>query len=195
MTGEFRERALRPVETGSGAVVHLGADRRLATEHWLLSTLADQQRDGARLQWQEHHVALLPLGTLFSAVRIPELVVQAVARTDHQGMTAEFLASVLDDGPVICDPTQRWFYALVPASMPARWTEAAAVWQEDLNVACLGRASFLGVPRLDCIGLDITTNSSYWTSPMQSAGELCDPMAVARMIAAAARRLSDEAEA
>ena len=67
------------VQPESGVLVHTSADRRLATEHWLLSTLPEPSRERARVEWQEHSVALLPLGTLFSAVRLPLDLVLAAA--------------------------------------------------------------------------------------------------------------------
>lgn len=187
--------AQRPVEPAPGVLVHSSADRRLATEHWLLSTLDANQRDRARREWQEPGVALLPLGTLFSAVRLPERLVHALARVYEPRMVGEFLAAALDDGPVICDPRGRRFYALVPASMPARWRKAADEWRAGFGVDCLGRDSYLGVPKVDAVALDPQTWASYWAVSMSSAGMLCDPLAVARLIAAAARRLDQEPEA
>lgn len=187
--------ARRPVELAPGVVVHPTADRRLAVEHWLLSTLPDQGRERARWEWQEQDVTLLPLGTLFSAVRMPERVVHAVARTDNPRMVDEFLAAALDDGPVICDPSGRRFYALVPANMPARWHETADAWRDELGVDCLGREAYMGVPRVDAVELNPQACASYWSVPMSSLAMLCEPLAVARLIAAAARKLATELEA
>lgn len=182
-------RALRPVESAPGALVHTGADRRLAVEQWLLSTLPRPSWDRARMEWQSHGVTLLPLGTLFAAVRIPERVVHVVSRIDDPAMNSHFLGAALDDGPVICDPKSGRYYALVPASM-AQWHKAARIWHTVLGVEILGRDTVLGVPPLDSVGLNQRTRASYWTRPMSSAGVLCDPHAVARLIAAAARQLS-----
>lgn len=174
-------RALRPVETEPGVLVHPRADRQLATEHWLLSAHPSPVR--ARQEWTDHRVALLPLGTLFSAVRIPQsLVLAVVGRAPHAEVDA-FLAEALDDGPVICDPRGHRYYALVPGSMPAKWSAAAEDWLE-LGVGCLGRGAYLGVPRLDVEELDPEAWMSYWSVPIPSAGELCAPLAVARLLAA-----------
>lgn len=192
MPNDHSQRALRPVEIEPGVLVHPSADRRLATEHWLLSTLSDAGRDRAREEWDKIRVTLLPLGTLFSAVRIPEHVVHAVAFTDDTCMVNEFLAAALDDGPVIHDPDGHRFYALVPASMPKRWHEAVDVWRDDLGVECLGRDTYLGVPNVHDTELDTDTDASYWAVSMSSAAMLCESLAVARLIAAAARRLTTD---
>ncbi|MFJ4301233.1 hypothetical protein [Streptomyces pseudovenezuelae] len=186
---------LRLVETSPEVLVHTTADRLMASRHWLLSTLDVTKRDRARMEWQEQSVTLLPLGTLFSAVRIPERVVHAAARTDNPQMVDLFLAAALDDGPVIHDLASRRYYVLVPASMPARWHEAAGLWRTGLGVDCLGSGTLLGVPPTDVVLLDVLTNRSYWSVPMFSAGVLCDPQAVARMIAAAALKIDRDAEA
>ncbi len=174
-------RALRPVETEPGVFVHTRADRQLATEHWLLSAHPAPTR--ARREWTDHKMALLPLGTLFSAVRIPQsLVLAVVGRAPHAEVDT-FLAEALNDGPVICDPRGHRYYALVPGSMPAKWSAAAEEWL-GLGVGCLGRGTYLGVPRLDVEELDPEAWMSYWSVPILSAGDLCAPLAVARLLAA-----------
>ncbi|MDT3724886.1 hypothetical protein ROS62_08280 [Streptomyces sp. DSM 41972] len=182
-TARPRSAALLPVEGGRDVRVHLGAHRRLASEHWLLSTLPEYDRARARQEWTDHRIALLPMGTLVSAVRLPARLVLAVAGC--RGVCGEvdrFLAEALEGGPVICDPNGRRFYALVPASMPATWRAAAEEWQ-SAEVECLGRNSYLGVPRLDVTEPDVRVGS-YWSVPMSSAASLCGPLAVARLIAA-----------
>lgn len=188
-------RHLNIVDASSAVSVTTAADRRLAVSHWLLSTLDAPRRDRARMEWDKHEVALLPLGGLFSAVRIPERVVHAVARTDRPQMVAAFLAVALDEGPVIHDAASRRYYALVPATMPERWHEAAEVWRTEFGVECLGRGTHLGVPEASREALDEATRACYWAVRMPSLGVLCAPQAVARMIAAAARRLAPESGA
>ncbi|NUV63242.1 hypothetical protein [Streptomyces sp. CAI-85] len=188
-TARPREALLRPVESLPGVLVHPAADRRLAAEQWLLSTLGDDARARARREWTDHRVAVLPLGTLVSAVRLPARLVLAVAggRTPSADVD-QFLAEVLDDGPVICDPRGLRYYALVPASMPATWRAAAEEWS-SAEIECLGRGCYLGVPRLDVVDQDPRVGS-YWSVPMESAARLCGPMAVARLIAAGWHELS-----
>lgn len=186
------QRALSPVESEPGVLVHTGSDRRLAIEDWLLS--AAPARDRARTEWQEAGMALLPMGTLFSAIRIPQTLVFAiVGRASHEEVDA-FLADALEGGPVICDPRQHRYYALVPGSMPAKWTAAAEDWM-DLGVECQGRGWYLGVPRVDAVDLNPVTWASYWSVPMPSAGELCPPLAVARLLAAGKQCLAEATDA
>lgn len=170
-------------------LVHTSADRRLAVEHWLLSTVPGVGRERARMEWQEHAVTMLPLGTLFSAVRLPGDLVLAAACSDWDPPTVDaFLDEMLDGGPVICDPHQRRFYALVPASMPIKWRQAAADWRR-VGVDCLGHGTILGVPRVDTTEFDAQVYASYWSVPMSSAAMLCAPLHLARLIAAGVQRL------
>lgn len=186
------DRAVRPVETEPGVLVHSSADRRLAIEHWLLSTHPTPRQ--ARTEWTKAGVALLPLGTLFSAVRIPGRLVLTLASTVAPAEADSFLADALDGGPVICDPRGPRYYALVPASMPLTWRRAADDWRM-LDVDILGRETYLGVPRVDAVELDPRTHSSYWSVPMPSAAMLCQPLTVAQLIAAGRRQLAEEPEA
>lgn len=185
--------ALRPVESVPGVLVHPTSDRRLATEHWLLSTYPAPEHDRIREEWRRHGVAVLPLGTLFSAVRLPaRLVLALVGGKAPSAEVDAFLGEVLD-GPVICDPRGR-YYVLVPASMPATWHQAADDWRA-LDVDCLGRGTYLGVPAVDTTEFDPRSNVSYWSVPMSSAAVLCAPLAVARLIAAGRHHLTEEPDA
>lgn len=182
------QRALHPVELAPGMLVHSSADRKLAVEQWLLAT--HPARDKARREWKEAGVALLPLGTLLSAVRLPGHLVAAITGSEEQDDLDAFLDEALDGGPVICDPAGRRYYALVPGTMPERWRNAAEEWRE-LGVDCLGRDTYLGVPRVQAVEFNPRTLASYWSVPMPSAGELCAPLAVAKLIAAGQRRLAE----
>ncbi|MFF2213680.1 hypothetical protein [Streptomyces antibioticus] len=186
---------LHPVEAGPGVFVHSAADRRLAVENWLLSTLPDQRgREVARKQWRELGAAMLPLGGLFSAVRIPARLVHAVAGTVVPADVDEFLEHALDGGPVICVlHGGRRYYALVPGSMPRTWHDAAEEWRA-VEVDCLGRDALLGVPPVTRVDHDPVTWASYWSVPMAAAGELCAPLSVARLVAAGVHRLGEEEE-
>lgn len=192
MTSTQGRRALRPVEVDPEVLVHTPADRRLATEHWLLSTLDGPRRDRARMEWNEQQVSLLPLGTLFSAVRLPGHLVLAAAGLRWQPSQVDaFLDEVLDGGPVICDPHGCRYYALVPASMPETYRQAAEDWR-PLGVDLLGRGVYLGVPKVDAVEFDERACVSYWSVPMASAAMLCHPLHVARLIAAGQRELAVE---
>lgn len=185
-----RERALHPVEPEPGALVHTAADRRLAAEQWLLA--AHPAPSQGRMEWTKAGVTLLPLGTLFSAVRLPGRLIVAAAGGMEDDAIGGLLDEALDGGPVICDPHGHRYYALVPGSMPVRWHVAAEEWRV-LNVDCLGRGTYLGVPRLDFVDHNPETFDSYWSVPMHSPASLCEPLHVARLIAAGSRRLAREA--
>lgn len=185
-------RGLSPVQTEPGVLVHPGADRQLATEHWLLSTLTDRKRAAARMEWKERGATLLPMGTLMSAVRIPaRLVLAATGGAFPSGEVDQILGTVLEGGPVICDPGNTRYYALVPASVPRTWTDALDDWR-PLDVDCLGRGSGLVVPRLNLTRYQ-GHSSLYWSVPMSSAAALCAPLRVARLIAAGVHELGGEA--
>ncbi|WP_018569273.1 hypothetical protein [Streptomyces sp. PsTaAH-124] len=185
MTGQP---ALPPAEAQPGVLVHPAADRRLATEHWLLSTRPDSRQ--ARLEWAEYGGAALPLGTLFSAVRIPAALVHALAASTEWDAVDAFLAEALDGGPVICDPRWSAYYALVPASVPVTWRPDTYGWRSQ-DVECLGRGTYLGVPALTATTFRDHGPGLYWSVPMESPAELCAPLTVARLIAAGAHRLAD----
>lgn len=173
----------KPLQPQPGVLIHPAADRRLAVEHWLLSTLPATGRDRARIEWREQGVALLPLGTLFSAIRLPGRLVAAITGPLTPGETDDFLRDALDGGPVISDPRGARHYALAPASVPRTWRDAADDWR-DCDAEVLGRNTILGVPRLDAVQMNPATYASYWSVPMESMGMLCAPLKVARLIAA-----------
>ncbi|WP_329338619.1 hypothetical protein OG866_27195 [Streptomyces sp. NBC_00663] len=178
----------------SPTVVVATSDRQQATEQWLLST--HPTPDVPRQEWTDHGVALLPLGTLFSAVRIPAHLVLAL--TGGEEMPSPrldvFLDEALGGGPVICDPQGRRFYALVPASMPAKWHRALQVLSA-MGVDLLGRNSYLGVPKVDAVELNPVAWKSYWSVPMPSMAMLCEPYAVVQLIAAGQDRIEGDPQA
>ncbi|MGK5693197.1 hypothetical protein ACSNOJ_09855 [Streptomyces sp. URMC 128] len=184
---------LRPTGAEPGVLVRPTADRRLATEHWLLATLPPPLRDRARWEWQQYRVAMLPLGGLFSAVRIPECLLAALSTSTEAGGLDEFAAEALGGGPVICDPRFSRYYVLVPAGMPATLHQIAETWRA-LDVGCLGSGSFLGVPRLDAVNREPAL-ASYWSVPMDPAAVLCTPLTVARLVAAGQHCVEAETEA
>ncbi|MFG2269155.1 hypothetical protein ACGFNY_05195 [Streptomyces chartreusis] len=185
-----QHRARQPVEAEPGVLIHPAADRRLAAEHWLLSTLPEDRRARARLEWREEGVAMLPLGTLFSAVRLPARLIMAITGPLAPYEIDAFLADALDGGPVICDPHGPRYYALVPASVPRTWRDAADEWR-DADADVLGRDTLLGVPRLDATEVNPLARASYWSVPMESMGMLCAPLKVARLIAAAQAAMAE----
>jgi hypothetical protein len=178
----------RPVEVEPGVTVHPGSDRRLATEHWLLSAHPSPGR--ARVEWHEHGVTAVRCGGLFSAVRLPGDLVQAAAASKRPDDIDDTLAELLSGGPVICDTRGPRYYALVPASVSRSWTDAVRDWQQA-GIACLGVGTYLGVPRLDLVPSRPPRAVSYWSVPMESPGALCRPFAVARLIAYGMAQMTD----
>ncbi|OSZ55486.1 hypothetical protein OQI_38235 [Streptomyces pharetrae CZA14] len=181
MSSPTRPEALAPVEPEAGTLVHTTADRQLAAEHWLAA--AHPNAAQVRWEWVHRGVALLPLGTLFSAARIPTRLVRAVAEAERRSPN-DCLAAAFKGGPVIYDPHSEHYYALVPGSMPHEWREAAAEWPR-WGAALLGRDTLLGVPRVSATAAAPGECPSHWAVPMPSAGELCDPMAVATFVTSA----------
>lgn len=167
----------------SDGVIVSGASRQLAVAHWLASAALDPRK--ARDEWAERDVAVLPCGTLFSAVRMPGVVVHAAAGTHRPQGVREYLADALGEGPVVVDPVSRRYYALVPASAALRWEVAGTV--------CLGRGSCVGVPHPRCT--EPRYGRSYWAAPMDSAGTLCAPGEVALVaLAGRSRRAAEGAQ-
>lgn len=150
------------------------SQRLLSASHWLLS--AHPQPRHAIQEWlEEGGLVLLPLGTLFSAVRIPEHLVHAAAGSEDPAVVNEFLAEALYGGSVICDPRGRRYYALVPANTAETW--------RDPRAECLGHGTYLGVPRPDAVDPNAHAWSPYWSVPMPSAADLCRPDTVAQLVA------------
>lgn len=156
--------------------VTAGAERALATEHWLLMSADDRTR--ARDEWRDQGIALLRCGPLFCAVRFERRVVEAAAGTEDTEELDRFLADVLHGGPVFMDQNSERYYALVPPSTGEReeWRRGRKPLAEFL-----GAGHFLGVPR--------PTHSyayerrTYWSVPMDSAGDLCPPEALSQLLA------------
>lgn len=172
---------------GAGTSIHVTtrAEREMAVATWLLS--ATEARDRARMEWQEDGVTMLRCGTLFSAVRITERLIHAAADTGETDAVNTHLAQALLGGPVIHDPRQARYYALVPASTATRWPSTR-------DTEGLGRGCYLGVPRPSLTTHDPQAWHPYWSVPMPSAGELCAPDAVAQLVALARFRLASEAD-
>ncbi|MGW0885309.1 hypothetical protein [Streptomyces sp. NPDC002671] len=183
-------KAVQPVQTAPGALVHTSAKRRLAAGHWLLA--AHPAPEQARLEWQEHKLALLPLGTLFSAVRIPSQLIHTLTGTEEPDETDDFLDDALDGGPVIHDPRGHRYYALAPASMPHTWQHAAAEWRAKLGIELLGHGTHLGVPSPEHVDFDPRSCPSYWAVPIHSPATLCTPLRVARLLTTTHHQLTNE---
>ncbi|CAM5234778.1 hypothetical protein [Streptomyces fumanus] len=180
---------MRLAEAEPGVPSHPYVDRCLTVADWLLS--AHPSPRDARAEWAEHGIAVLALGTLFSALRIPGRVVQAVAASTDPADIDAVLDETLGGGPVICDIHGPRYYALVPANVPRTWRDAVDDWRKD-DVECLGHGTYLGVPRLDTVEFPVRGTASYWSVPLTTPARLCRPLAVARLIAAGAQDPAEE---
>ncbi|MFI6055950.1 hypothetical protein ACIBCO_38490 [Streptomyces violascens] len=157
-------------------------EREAAVAAWLADSL---NRPGdARQQWAGGHIALLALGRHFSAVRMADELVYAVAV--GQGAIATAVLRECLRGPVIHDPHNRRFYALVPCFPPGPSLGRYATY--------LGLGNYIGVPRVG----DDEPNScrtSYWAVPMSAPGALCDPTRLNAMIDVGTAALDKQPEA
>ncbi|MFE9372218.1 hypothetical protein ACFYM2_20960 [Streptomyces sp. NPDC006711] len=147
----------------------VAASQRRAIAAWLADSL--NRPADARAQWADGHLAVLALGRRFSAVRLSDELVYAVAAGTDPGIASEVLSAL--DGPVIHDPRNGRFYALVPASPPGP--------SLGPHAAYLGLGHYIGVPR---VGDDEQTEtwSSYWVVPMRTPGDLCNPIPVMGLV-------------
>jgi hypothetical protein len=157
---------------------------RLITE-WLDRAHPVPQR--ARAEWSTQGVALLPLGELFCAVRLPgELVYAAVSSADTDQVAA--ILGELLRGPVIHDhrTTGATYYALI------NWGAGVIQQLERAeDTPCLGQGTYLGVPRID----RRKPPGTYWVVPPRYDGDLCRPAAVRSLIAAGRQELAQRATA
>lgn len=133
---------------------------------------AHDHPDRARSEWTRHGVALLPLGRLFSAVRLGSRLVHAAVGSEDLAVITEELEFRLD-GPVIHDSLAigQPFYALI------QW-HAGVAWEEDEDTPCLGDGVHLGVPRLE----RVQPPGTFWLIRPQYDGDLCRPESVRRLI-------------
>lgn len=123
-------------------------------------------------EWKGSGVALLPLGSRFDAVRLPEALVQAAVGATAPQEAAARLARIVV-GPVIYDGRTLGgsYYAL---TKPSR----ARAWQHQDSAPRLSSGTYLGVPGLDRTG----PPGTYWLVRPRFEGDLCEPAAVAAVI-------------
>ncbi|WP_299541998.1 hypothetical protein [uncultured Streptomyces sp.] len=122
---------------------------------WLAT--ADPDPDHAARWFESAGIVLLPLGTVWSAVRCGE----------HDGLAAAATVT----GPVIHDPAGRAVYFLIPPTTTT-WDVAGS---HLLGVAC-----WLTVPA------PVTTQppGPYWIQPPDGSGRLVDVAALAAALTA-----------
>lgn len=144
-------------------------------ERWLAS--AHPSPDTARGEWSAAaKLALIPLGRIFEAVRLPDRIVHRAVGSADPSTVSDRLAQRLSGGPVIHDPGFRRYYALVPPGSTGKWLMPVAEG--------LGEGTYLGVPRADRTELDEETRASYWAVPMTRPGRLCTAADVLALVAA-----------
>ncbi|QCX81027.1 hypothetical protein C9F11_37220 [Streptomyces sp. YIM 121038] len=133
-------------------------DRQLlAVSQWLAD--ADPRPGNAWAEWEKRGAALLPLGRLFDAIRIPAEQVHDVVGSDAAKTVAKVLAAWLD-GPVIRDSRSSMgpYYVLIAPG--ADWDGPAERLSTD---------TYLGVPRPGH-----STMLSRWVVLPSYPGALCD---------------------
>lgn len=160
----------RPVTVPAQRVT--AQERAHAVAHWLLCAAEDVE--AAQRHWREGGAALLACGRLFAAIRLPGHLLRAAAGTRNPGELDAYVWGALEGGPVIADPHADHYYALTPAS--TAWSLGD---KGPGGVAVLGRGCYLGVPSPFP---EVPQLRAYWAVPMESAGELCDPRLVRRLV-------------
>lgn len=144
-------------------------DRRLlAAAQWLAE--ADDRPGKVWAEWQQHGIALLPLGRRFDALRLPAEQVHDVVGSDQPGAVATVLRAWLD-GPVFRDLRSDLgpYYVLIAPG--ADWDGPAERLTTD---------TYLGVPRPGH-----ATTLSRWVVLPPHPGALCDPQHVRTLLATA----------
>ncbi|MHC0433291.1 hypothetical protein ACX6XY_24410 [Streptomyces sp. O3] len=129
-------------------------------------------------EWGTQALVLLPLGGLFSAVRIADDLVHAAAGSSEPKSATGYLTGQLRFGPVIHDGGSRHYYALVPAD--------AGPDLDRPGVRRLGSGTWLGVPRLD----RTQPPGPYWSVTPRSPFRLCRLTDVADLVNTGRARLT-----
>ncbi|MFD4924199.1 MULTISPECIES: hypothetical protein [Streptomyces] len=134
--------------------------------------------------WMFHGVAVLPVGTLFGAVRIPEAIVHAALESTDREYIHPILADRLD-GPVIHDGHGHNYYALIGPEAHLDWGTSAP------GVKRLAPATQLGVPATNLHKYTART-PIYW-AVSGAEPRHCAPGSVALLVRIGAARLEEAA--
>ncbi|MCX5375917.1 hypothetical protein [Streptomyces sp. NBC_00091] len=150
------------------------------TADWYASCLSEPA--DAQSEWQDHGIAVLPLGARFEAVRIPDALAYAAAESSERRVVDIALALAFE-GPVIHDSRGRNYYALVEPGTSDRWSPRSPV-------ECLSRGTHLGVPD---ISLDRPSESRpiYWAATPGPGAYFCRTAAVQLLVRVGAARIAD----
>ncbi|KUF17245.1 hypothetical protein AT728_15555 [Streptomyces silvensis] len=125
----------------------------------------------AEAEWANSGVALLPLGVLFDAIRVPGRLIHTAAGSDDRNVVAQALDAWLH-GPVVRDARtgSGCYYVLIAPD---------TVWEGAADRLSTG--TYLGVPR---VGRQVSP-VTFWAVPPQDPGQLCDPAHLAALLATA----------
>ncbi len=115
----------------------------------------------AEAEWADSGLALLPLGTLFDAIRVPGELIHRVMGSDDSATAGKTLDDWLH-GPVIRDTRtgSGFYYVLIATDAP---------W--DGPGIRLSTGTYLSVPRLSRQVSAVT----FWAVLPPRRGRLCDP--------------------
>lgn len=133
-----------------------------AASEWLAS--ADPDPGRAQLWMSQTRIVMLPLGSLFDAVRVPTAVGEVVVEAGIEG-------------PVVRDPRGSADYFLVPPGTSATWVTPDGV----TDVTCLGTATWLTVPSLPVTA----PPGAHWIQAPDGSGLLVAPERLADALARA----------
>ncbi|MEU4180751.1 hypothetical protein [Streptomyces sp. NPDC026589] len=155
-------------------MVSTGAERSLASGHWLLGAAASVRR--ARSDWADCGTTFLTPGALFGAVIIQASVVHASLLLDDPERCAAPLRTLLGGGPVFYAERrfgrEAGYVALVP-------TPVAMTWSVPGSVAHYRKAT-LEVPAPQNVRPD--HGPAWWVVPLDGPGVLCDPQPLATLV-------------
>lgn len=185
----------RPVMTPPMPLMPPQSGRPATDTAAIVSWLARGHPDPGKAlkQWQEHRIALMPLGRAYSAIRIPARLVHAVVGSSDRSESDAFIATALR-GPVIADRAGVRYYALVAPLVPPNYGPHVGDRWGELGVEILGTGTDMGVPRHGTAFDPEVPLRSYWVVPVASAGQLCDPARVVRLIATARAAMTESPE-
>ncbi|MFJ4717276.1 hypothetical protein [Streptomyces sp. NPDC088785] len=134
----------------------------------------------ATAEWDNHGVAMLPMGGRLAAIRLPgDLVHLALDSSDREQIAAT-LAELLE-GPAIHDTYSGSYYALIA------WRDEL-VWRHETTAPCLATGHYVGIPRID----RTTPPGPHWVVAPRRDEDLCDLTAVAALVSAGRQRMPQD---
>ncbi|MER8030761.1 hypothetical protein ABTZ78_17580 [Streptomyces bauhiniae] len=144
-------------------------------DHVLIAWLAQSADDADRATTHliEGGKAMLQLGHIFSAVRMPGQLVHGALGAELEHDVREELAERLD-GAVALDPRgtgESRYYALIPPL-------AALTWDMADVAPALGRDTYLSTPA----PYRLTPPGPHWAAPLRRENDFCRPAAVRSLL-------------